>query len=302
LQDLRNYQITKSEARDILYSLSLSHYVKSLGFKTYEWQERVLKSEHKRKAINGARQSGKSTIITTKPSHKAKYKPESLSIIMAPTERQAYLNMQKIKTFIKLDRTFPKIDRYSDQLIELNNGSRIVVVPATETSARGDSKPDIIILDEASRIDEAVYKSGVVPMLTENPDCELIDISTPNGKFGFHFNAMNNPKWERYEIRAPWEVDEINFTLYEAEPEETYQRKCAEKGIIGYYSPRHRNKEEQLFNLGEMGVQMYKQEYGVQFVEPSDQVFSYDEIEKIMNNNVEALDFEEIGVAQSFDV
>lgn len=299
MQDLRSYQITKNEARELLFSLSLGHYAKSLGLKDlFAWQERVLKSEHPRKAINGARQSGKSTIISTKPCHKAKYKPKSLSIIMAPTEQQAYLDMEKVREFIGNDKTYPKIERDSDRLIELSNGSWIVVVPATEKAARGYSKPDLIILDEASRIEEIVYKSGVIPMLTDNPECEVIDISTPNGKQGFHFNAMNNPKWERYEIKSPWEVDEINFTLYEAEPEEEYQRKCAKKGIIGYYSPRHRRQEEQEFNLGEMGVQMYRQEYGVQFIEPSDQVFSYDEIEGMIKNKIKPLDLEEIGIAK----
>ena len=298
MQDLKNYQITRNEAVELLYSLSPIHYIKSIGFKPFEWQVKLLKSEHKRKTINGCRQSGKSKIISSKPSHKAKYKPKSLSIIIAPTEQQAYLDMEKVKEYIAHDPNYPEIKRNSDRLIELNNGSLIIVVPATEKAARGYSKPDLIILDEASRIDDIVYMSGIIPMLTDNSDCELINISTPNGKAGFFFDSMNNPRWERYIIKSPWDVIDLEYRLKEAEPEEEFRKKCAEVGIFGYYSPRHKDKDEQEFNLGEMGPLMYRQEYCVEFVEPEDQVFGYDEIERMMNNQIEPLDFG-IGEAES---
>jgi len=295
---LKKLQATQNEARELLYTLSPYHYVRSLGFTPYEWQGDILKSTNKRKVINGARQAGKSTIISAKPCHIAKFYPESVSLIVAATEYQAWLDMEKIKNFIARDRTYPEIKRDNDRLIMLDNGSWIMVVPATEKAARGPSAPSLILLDEASRIEDIVYKSGIIPMLTENPECELINISTPNGKQGFFFKSFNNPKWERYEVRAPWEVVETELRLIPAEPEEEYRRKCAEKGIKGYDSPRHKNQAEQQFNLEEMGVLLYKQEYGPKFVEPEDQVFSYDDIERMMNSNIEPLKLDEIGEAE----
>ena len=294
----KKLQATRSEAIELLHALSPYHYVRSLGFQPYKWQEAILKSSHKRKSINGARQAGKSTIVSAKPCQIAKYNPESVSLIVAATEYQAFLDMEKVKDFIAHDPQYPKLTRNSDRLIILENGSWIMVVPATEKAARGPSAPRLILLDEASRIEDVVYRSGIIPMLTENPDCELINISTPNGRMGFFFNSQNNPKWERYEVKSPWEVIDLEYRLVEAQPEEEYQRACKEKGIFGFYSPRHMNKEEQEFNLGEMGSLMYRQEYGVQFVEPEDQVFGYDEIERMMNNTAEPLNLE-IGVAET---
>jgi hypothetical protein len=295
---LENLQVTRSEAKELLHTLSPYHYVRSLGFKPYEWQKAILKSPHKRKSINGARQSGKSTIVSAKPCHIAKHYPESVSLILAATEYQAFLDMEKVKDFIAHDPDYPGIERDSDRLVTLKNGSWIMVVPATEKAARGPSAPRLILIDEASRVEDIVYRSGVIPMLTDNPDCEVINISTPNGKKGFFFKSFNNPLWERYEIRSPWEVIDLEFRLVPAEPEEEYRRKCAKRGIIGFDSPRHRNREEQEFNLGEMGPLMYRQEYGPQFVEPEDQVFSYDDIERMMGNTAEPLDTEEIGIAE----
>ena len=295
---MKKLQVTRSDALRLLHTLSPYHYVRYLGFTPYEWQEDILKSTHKRKSINGARQAGKSTIVSAKPCHVAKYYPESVSLIVAATEQQAFYDMEKVKDFIAHDKTYPKIERDSDRLVMLANGSWIMVVPATEKAARGPSAPRLILLDEASRIEDIVYKSGIIPMLTDNPDCELILISTPNGKQGFFFESCNNPKWERYEIRAPWEVIETELRLIPAEPEEEYRRKCAEMGIKGYDSPRHKNQAEQQFNLEEMGLLMYLQEYGPKFVEPEDQVFSYDEIERMMNGNIEPLKLDEIGEAE----
>jgi hypothetical protein len=299
---LKELSVTRSEATELLFTLSPYHYIRRLGFTPYEWQTAILGSVHKRKVINGARQAGKSTIVSAKPCHIAKYFPGSVSLIVAATEYQAFLDMEKVKSFIAYDPDYPKVERASDRLIALANGSWIMVVPATEKAARGPSAPRLILLDEASRIEDIVYRSGIIPMLTDNKECELISISTPNGKKGFFFESFNNPKWERYEVKSPWDVIDIEFRLEPSMPEKRYRKRETEKGIRGYYSPRHRNRDEQEFNLGEMGPLMYRQEYCVQFVEPKDQVFDYDDIERMMNNQVEGIDLDGIGEAEPLTI
>jgi len=168
--------------QQILYGLSRVHYLESLGWKPFEWQKAVLRSNHKRKHILGARQVGKSRIVSLVPCHTAKYFPKSLSIILAPTEAQAIEDILKVKEFIASDTSYPEIKRDSQNEIALANKSRILVIPATEKSARGYSSPRTIVMDEASRILDVVYKSGIRPMLTDNPTCEVFEISTPNGK------------------------------------------------------------------------------------------------------------------------
>jgi hypothetical protein len=302
LPNSKGLQVTLSEAGELLHTLSPYHYIRSIGFNPYEWQEAILRSPHKRKVINGARQAGKSTIVSAKPCHIAKFFPASVSLIVAATEQQAFYDMEKVKDFIAHDPNYPKIERSSDRLVTLGNGSWIMVVPATEKAARGPSAPRLILLDEASRIEDIVYRSGIIPMLTDNPECELISISTPNGKEGFFFESFNNPKWERYEVRSPWDVIDIAFSLKPSTPEAEYRQQRTEKGIRGFYSPRHKNREEQEFNLGEMGPLMYRQEYGVQFVEPEDQVFSYDDIERMMNSGAEGIDLGGIGEAEPLTI
>ena len=268
--------------RETLYGLSRDHYVKSLGFTPFPWQSGVLSSRHRRKHINGARQSGKSTIVSAVPCHSAKYYPNSLSIILAPTEKQATEDILKVKEFIALDPTYPDLVRDSQEELALDNGSRILVIPATERSARGYSNPRVVVLDEASRIPDVVYKSGVRPMLTDNPDCEMFVISTPNGKQGFFYESSKSDRFERYEIRSPWAVDpgdSWNLTHYTEEG--AYQEMMAKRNIAAWFSPRHYNLQEQLENLEAMGMQQYQQEYCCEFVEQEDMVFSYEELDRV---------------------
>jgi len=282
--------MTKREREDLVYSLSPLRYIRSLGFTPFAWQSAIIDSHHKRKHINGARQAGKSTIISSKPCHRARFFPGSLSIILAATEKQAVEDMERVKDFMGRDPEYPDIVRDSDSLVELSNKSRILVVPATEKAARGYSSPDIIMLDEDSRIDDMVYKSGVRPMLTDNEKCEVCAISTPNGRLGHFFSASRSTRWERYLIRSPWEIDEDAIKLIPARDERIFCTEQATQGVMGYYSPRHAIEEEQQENLEEMGVLMYRQEYLCEYVEPEDQVFGFDEIERLFAPGIKKLD------------
>jgi len=275
----------KFVAQQVLFGLSRAHYVNyigpRIGITPFEWQMQVLRSNHKRKHILGSRQSGKSTIVSSIPCHTAKYFPKSLSIILAPTEKQATEDILKVKDFIAADPSYPEIKRDSQDEIALANKSRIIIIPATEKSARGYSMPRVIILDESSRIPDMVYKSGVRPMLTNNPECEVLEISTPNGKQGFFYESASSKRYERYEIRSPWQVDPgDSFNLFEYMKEEEYRKMMNERGVQAWFSPRHFNLDEQLENLEKMGMMQYQQEYCCEFVEQEDMVFSYDDLER----------------------
>jgi hypothetical protein len=292
----RQDEAVREAMQEIAYGLSRPLYIASLGFTPFEWQKSVLQSRHRRKTINGARQSGKSTIVSAVPCHTAKYYPKSLNIILAPTEKQATEDILKVKDFISVDPTYPDIKSDSQEKIVLSNGSRIIIIPATERSARGYSNPRTLVLDESSRIPDVVYKSGVRPMLTDNPDCELFSISTPNGKQGFFYDSYTiSKRWEKYEIRSPWEVDPNDeWNLIPYMEESLFRQDRAKHGIAAWYSPRHYTLEEQIDQLEAMGRQQYMQEYCCEFVEQEDMVFSYDEIERAFAQNVAGFDNEDM--------
>lgn len=251
-------------------------YLKHIGFHAFEWQDIVASSESHRIILLCSRQAGKSTIVSSIPCHTAKYQSGSLNIVIAPTEDQAKEDILKIKDFIAHDPTYPELKRDGSDVIALDNGSRIIVVVATDRSARGYSKPRTVVLDEASRIPDVVYKSGVVPMMNHNPQGKIYMLSTPFGKSGFFYNTWTRKTttWTKIFVRTPYDVNPMNsLDLIDAEPEEDFRARCAEDGIIGLYSPNHANREEQLAILEEVGETQYQQEFCCDFVEMEGQVF-----------------------------
>lgn len=284
------------EINDLVYTLSPRRYIEAVEKRPlFAWQEAVLDDTGQFVIIDGARQSGKSTVVVKPAAHSARFFPGSLTVILAATESQAVEDMIKTKAFISLDPFFPEIKRSSDSLLELSNGSRIIVVPATEKSARGfsqyDQGPRLIIVDEGSRVEELVYTSGVLPMLTDNPDASLFVISTPNGRKGFFFDSMQDTMFSRYLIRAPWEVVDVDWQLVPAKAEKEFQKEWAAQGVKAFYSPRHRDRNQQEFFLRRQGPLMYRQEMLAEFVEPEDQVFTYEDIQNMFANNLQGIDF-----------
>lgn len=276
-------------AHRVAAALSPVGYLATLGFVAHLWQVAVLRLGLKRLCLLCARQSGKSTIVAALALWKAKFFPNSLIVIVAPTKDQAQETMTKIKELAGMD---PELfDRETDSKTELvlQNGSRVVALPGTEKSVRGYSAPDLIIIDEASRVLDATY-AATRPMLTNNPRAVMVLLSTPFGKRGFFHEAWNRPEvWTRFQVQPAFELERgvngVNVVPI-SETEEAFKARLAKGNIQGFYSPQHTQEwlTEELLELGEM---MWKQEYGVEFVDTIDQVFDTDDIQRMWRSNLE---------------
>jgi hypothetical protein len=85
--------------------------------------------------------------------------------------------------------------------LELANGSRVISLPGTEATVRGFSGVDLLVIDEASRVEDALYHA-VTPMLATS-NGRLIALSTPYGKRGWWSDAWHSPEpWYRVEVPA----------------------------------------------------------------------------------------------------
>jgi Terminase large subunit, T4likevirus-type, N-terminal len=188
----------------------------ALGIVPDEWQERLLRSHAKRILLNCSRQSGKSTMAAIIALHTALYEPGSLTLVLAPAERQTKELMQKILTaYGTLGYKVPA-DSHRKLGLELRNGSRIEALPGTEKTVRGFSNVRCIIVDEAARIDDSLYLAAR-PMLAVSGGSLLL-LSTPFGKRGTFYEAWSggSENWERYEVTAD-DVPRIDEAFLEEE-------------------------------------------------------------------------------------
>src|SRR5580658_6813344 len=135
-----------------------------LGFTADERQGAVLDSTAKRGILNCTRQWGKSTVLAAKAVHRAWNEEGSLVLVASPSVRQSAEFLRKAAEFLRRLGVARKGDGDNVLSLVLPNGSRIVGLPGTEATVRGFSAVSLLLIDEAARVEDAVYKS-LRPML-----------------------------------------------------------------------------------------------------------------------------------------
>ncbi len=264
-----------------------SGYIDRIWNETYPWQKEALNPLHRRLMLNCARQSGKSTIVAGLALHTAKHKMNSLVLIFSPTEDQSKETIKKVQDYMDLDESLLKLSRggESKKAKEFKNGSRIIALSGSEKAARGYSSPDLIIMDEAARVPEETYRA-VRPMLTKNPNAQMILLSTPWRKGGFFFEEWTkNPIWKKIYVVPRWELDEDSGRIIDRPPIEEYRAEMARKGIDVFFSPHHTLEflYEELMSIGPI---WFKREYGCEFIEGMETMFSLDLIESAYDDSI----------------
>jgi len=173
-----------------------------LGFFPDQLQEVLLQSGVKRGIVNCTRQWGKSTVAAVMAVHRAYFHPESVVVIACPTEKQSAELVWKARDFMRKLGLNQRTDGSNRISLKFPNGSRIIGLPGKEATLRGFSAVSLLIIDEASRVDDAVYKA-LRPMLAVG-EGDLWLLSTPFGKRGFFYEnwAEGGEDWSRTEVPA----------------------------------------------------------------------------------------------------
>ena len=241
---------------DLKIALDPVLFARLLGFNPDPWQEKVLSTTSRRLILNCSRQSGKSTTASILALHRAIFYPDNLILLVSPSLRQSSELFRKVGEQLKKLQCKPKLLEDNKLSCTLENKSRIVSLPSSEGTIRGYSGASLIIEDEASRVDDELYRA-IRPMLAVS-NGRLILMSTPFGKRGhFHKEWSEGEGWEKIRIKAD-ECPRI--------------------------SPEFLEEEKR--SLGEW---WYKQEYMCEFVETMDQVFNYQYIDKSLSDDIRPL-------------
>ena len=155
-----------------------------------KWQKALLRSQDKNILILCSRQAGKSTTAGRVARSRAVFHEKSLVLLLSPSLRQSSELFRKFLTaYLPFRDAVPPI-RESALQIELTNGSRVIALPGAEDTVRGYSAVDVLIIDEASKVDDYLYKA-VRPMLAVSGG-QMIALTTPFGKRGWFFDAWQD--------------------------------------------------------------------------------------------------------------
>jgi hypothetical protein len=157
-------------------------------------------------------------------------------------ERQSAEMFRSLMLFYGKLKDVPSLSMQSVLRAEFANGSRILALPANETTIRGLSAVDLLVIDEAARCDEDLLVA-VRPMLATS-NGRLIMLSTPFGKRGFFYEAWTKggEDWHRTRVAA------------------TECKRITQQFL---------NEE-----LRELGAQRFSEEHGLAFLDPDTCVFN----------------------------
>jgi hypothetical protein len=181
--------------------LTVSVFARNLGFEPDAVQSAVLDSPARRGILNCTRQWGKSTVLAIKAVHRAFTVPGSLILVASPSSRQSGEFLRKAAEFLAQLKIKRRGDGYNACSLLLPNRSRIVGIPGTEGTVRGFSAVSLLLIDEASRVTDSMYKSLRPMLAVGNGDLWLM--STPYGKRGFFYEVWaHGNAWERHTVPA----------------------------------------------------------------------------------------------------
>jgi hypothetical protein len=229
-------------------------FARRAGIDPDPWQSDVLRSTANRMLLNCSRQSGKTTTTALIGLHEAIYVPETLVLILSPGLRQSAEFFRTMRVhYARVGGNVPA-KAESTLRLELENGSRIIALPAQEATIRGYPSVGLLIFDEASRVADDLYHA-VRPMLATSGG-RLVALSTPFGKRGWWSDAWHGPE--------PWKRVEVPASLCPRIP-------------ASFLAESHRT----------MGQWWFDQEFNCQFLDAETQVFTTDDVERAFSRDVE---------------
>ncbi len=175
--------------------------MRQLGFEPDPWQADVLLSTERRLLLNCCRQAGKSTVVAVLALVQALFNNFTKVLIVSRSHRQSKELLRLVTLFHRVlkDRL---LERRSVEEVSFTHFSRIISVPCKEETIRGYAGVDLLIVDEAARVPDEIFRA-VLPMLAVSKG-RIICLSTPDGKRGFFYNAWakGGDDWKRVEIPA----------------------------------------------------------------------------------------------------
>jgi hypothetical protein len=232
----------------------------SIGAELDPWQARALSTESRRLCINVHRQGGKSFTMSLLGAHEALFFPQSLTLIVSPSESQSLLLMRAAKQVLERSGLETQPTTFPHQGFHIDGGGDVVALPGVSATTRGYSACTLLLVDEAAQVKEADYKA-VRPFLATTNGREVM-ASTPFGARGFFWETCEGPK---------------------KRPRDGYEYFKA----LGKDCPRISAEflEEERRSLGEW---YFRQEYEGVFCDVESGVFNPDAILEAMSDEVEA--------------
>jgi hypothetical protein len=173
---------------------------RNIGMDCDPWQADVLRKPHQRELICAHRQAGKSATASVAAVHAAMYEPGALVLVVSPSQRQS---VELFRSMLVLYRSLGRpvaAETENTLSITLENGSRVVALPADPVTIRGYAACRLLIVDEAAFVSDDTM-AAVRPMLSVSHG-RMLAMSTPYGRRGWFWEASKSSEWRVTTVTA----------------------------------------------------------------------------------------------------
>jgi hypothetical protein len=225
-----------SLAQDFIRALDPSSIARDVGIEQLDdWQARLIDDPPRRLLANCGRQVGKSTAASVCALNAMLYRAPATVVMISPSLRQSTELYRTVHSMYQALPDRPRATYETLTRLELENGSRVISLPGSERTIRGLASVDLIIIDEASRVDDDLL-AATRPMLAVS-NGSLFALSTPAGKRGWFYEAwMRGIGWDRVSIKST-ECPRIDPKFLEEERENLGPLLFAQEYECAFHDP-----------------------------------------------------------------
>jgi hypothetical protein len=232
------------DAENLAYALDPELlFKKVVGAEPDPFQSEIICGTSPRTLACCGRGCGKSEATAIAACHKAVYTPRSLTIVGSPSLSVSQELGRKI--FQAIRAVDADVVQENMSRIELRNGSRVIVLPASEKT-RGLHGCELLIVDEASLVEPEMF-SVLEPFQSTAKNPRKILLGTPKSKIGKFWEYYSNGQYKVLKVKST-ECSRISKEFLDAQ-------------------------------LAALGPHEFAQEYLAEFQDPTMAVFSSELIE-----------------------
>jgi hypothetical protein len=170
------------------------------GFAPDPWQRAVLGAGN-RTLVLGCRQAGKGLAAAARATRLAATEPGRLVLAIDPSQRQSKQLIAKCAGFLPYLGSLGDGAVATTEDVRFPNGSRIVALPGTSSTIRGDTA-HLIVVDEAAWVPRSTWEA-LVPMVAATGG-DLLVMSSAGAPAGWFYEAWSDEAqpWERVKVTA----------------------------------------------------------------------------------------------------
>lgn len=223
--------------------------------------------------------------------------------IFTPRLQQAEVSIGRLSTFFQMneDKLNHKIVKLTKDKIELDNGSFVSAVSASDQSNIEGLTFDVIVLDEAQKVSDYTWSERIVPMGGAT-NAKLVKIGTPKTRNHFYdcVEGKASDKWTV--VKRDWTMCAQSWALgaiYLPDPKTGIVRPYS-KFIVEQAMPKALKQEmfpnnPEVWTEGNLDIEDFRTQYMLEFIDGAGKFLTSKQVEQMQSGEYDWLDHGVIG-------